>query len=411
MQTLRTLVIVAVLATVGYGVYVTLHQEPPGDPPEEVSEGWDQPPSVDMPAAPLAPHAVPTARANSGEAPPFGAEADTAQAMPPSPWGTAPPFEPAPVEAAAPGSGAPLNSAGSAMAAPDQLADGGSHHRAPHETGGAGSGAAEAGAIHANHGQMPQAAPTSPVYGERYADAAPSADVQAQFEAAMQEIQEVLEQGRLADAHAALSEWYNHPRLSEADHERLMHLLDRVAGTVVYSQMHIIEPAYEVQPGDTLDRIARLYNVPWQLLAKINGVDDPNRLRTGQQLKVIRGPFDASIELEQYQLTLWLDGRYAGRFPIGIGRDYSTPEGEFVVRDKVENPTYYGPDRVIDANDPENPLGDRWIDLGNQFGIHGTNEPQTIGQSESRGCIRLSSQDIEDVYDILSVGSRVIIRR
>jgi lipoprotein-anchoring transpeptidase ErfK/SrfK len=173
----------------------------------------------------------------------------------------------------------------------------------------------------------------------------------------------------------------------------------------------MLEDVYSVQPGDTLERVAERYNVPWQLLAKINGIADPQHVRAGDQLKVVRGPFDAMVNLQKYELTLFLRGRYAGRFRIGIGQDQSTPDGEFSVKNKVANPTYYGPNQVIGADDPNNPLGERWIDLGNQIGIHGTNDPRSIGQAESRGCIRLSPGDVEDVYDILSIGSKVVIRR
>jgi lipoprotein-anchoring transpeptidase ErfK/SrfK len=139
-------------------------------------------------------------------------------------------------------------------------------------------------------------------------------------------------------------------------------------------------------------------------------------LRTGEQLKVIRGPFDALVELEKFRLTLFVQGRYAGRFKIGIGKDNATPEGEFEVLQKIPNPAYYG-DVVIDQNDPNNPLGDYMVDLGDKLMIHGTNEPQSIGRAESRGCIRLDNRDVKDVYEILSVktdrstGSKVTIRR
>ncbi len=106
---------------------------------------------------------------------------------------------------------------------------------------------------------------------------------------------------------------------------------------------------------------------------------------------------------------MFLYGRYAGRFRIGVGQDQSTPDGDMTVQNKVVNPTYYGPGQVIGPEDPANPLGGRWIDLGNRIGIHGTNDPGSIGRAESRGCIRLSPGDINDVYDILSVGSRVTI--
>ena len=231
------------------------------------------------------------------------------------------------------------------------------------------------------------------------------------FYAALEAIRHQLEQGQLAEGHLALSYWFHQTIDSPDQHRQVLNYLDQVTGTVVYSQAHLLEPAYEIQPGDTLERIASLYEVPWQLLAKINGIPDPNNLQPGGMIKVVRGPFQALVDKDRHELTLWLDERYAGRFSIGIGRDGSTPVGTFVVKAKIVNPTYYGPDGVIDADSPDNPLGERWIDLGNQIGLHGTNDADSIGQSESRGCIRLSARDVEDVFDILSIGSQVVIRR
>ncbi len=208
-----------------------------------------------------------------------------------------------------------------------------------------------------------------------------------------------------------LSRWHDDPRLTEQDEQQLMPLLNQLAGTVIYSQEHFLLPAYEVQPGDSLDRVAQHYRVPWQVLAKINGVADPNQLPTGAKLKVLQGPFDANVNLRTRHLTMMLGGRFAGRFPIGVGADQATPEGEFAVKNKTPNPVYYGPDRVIDANDPANPLGKYWIGLDDHFGIHGTNDPASISQADSRGCIRLSPRDIEDVYDMMSSESRVRIVR
>jgi lipoprotein-anchoring transpeptidase ErfK/SrfK len=127
---------------------------------------------------------------------------------------------------------------------------------------------------------------------------------------------------------------------------------------------------------------------------------------------VVRGPFHAVVHLDNHELTLMLDDCYAGRFPIGLGKDHQPAEGTYLVKDKVKKPTYYGPNGVIiPASDPQNPLGERWIGLGNQIGLHGTNDPQNVGRDQTAGSICLSSRDIEDVFDILSVDSRVVVRR
>jgi lipoprotein-anchoring transpeptidase ErfK/SrfK len=251
----------------------------------------------------------------------------------------------------------------------------------------------------------PAAAGTNPA-------AAPPAGATGEFTTAMASARRELEGGQLASALKQLSSWYQNPKLSPQESQELNQLLDQVAGSVVYSTQHLLEPPYEVQQGERLEDIGAKYNVPWELLAKINGIDDPSTLRPGERLKVVRGPFQAVVSLEHRELTLLTgDGSYAGRFKIGIGNEHPPQEGTFVVAEKVANPVYYGRERAISAEDPQNPLGERWIGLGNHVGIHGTNNPESIGRGDLPGSISLNERDVADVYDILSVGSRVTIRR
>jgi L,D-transpeptidase ErfK/SrfK len=65
----------------------------------------------------------------------------------------------------------------------------------------------------------------------------------------------------------------------------------------------------------------------------------------------------------------------------------------------------------VEPDDPENPLGEYWIGLGNHIGIHGTNDSGTIGKAASRGCIHLGDDDIVEVFSLLSPGSKVLIRK
>jgi LysM repeat protein len=228
----------------------------------------------------------------------------------------------------------------------------------------------------------------------------------------MASVKRELEAGQLAVALQQLSACQGDPRLAPAEQQELCQLLDQVAGTVVYSTQHLLEPPYEVQPGERLEDIGQRYNVPWQLLAKINGIDDPQSLRPGERLKVVRGPFNALVSLDRRELTLLLaDGLYAGRFGIGIGREHPPVEGVYSVSDKMINPVYRGRDRAVSADDPSNPLGERWIGLGSELAIHGTDRPENVGRTDLPGSISLSPRDVEDVFDILSVGSKVTIRR
>ncbi|HWB09215.1 MAG TPA: L,D-transpeptidase family protein [Pirellulales bacterium] len=264
-------------------------------------------------------------------------------------------------------------------------------------------------------GGSPYRSPGEAPEGPADADT-PNHDIHAEYAALMQSAQGLLAQDRLAEALVELTDMYGVPGLTPEEDAQLTDLLDRLAGTVIYSRRHLLERAYEVQPGDTLERIADTYEVPWQLLANINGIRDPRWVKPGDQLKVVRGPFNAHIDPDRFRLVLSVGGRYAGQFPIGIGEDRTIPEGEFEVQKKIFNPIYYG-QPVIDKDDPNNPLGECALELGEGLCIHGTNDPSSIGRAGSRGCIRMGDRDIKDVSEILSArtdrtaGSKVIIKR
>ncbi|MEN6407660.1 MAG: L,D-transpeptidase family protein [Thermoguttaceae bacterium] len=245
--------------------------------------------------------------------------------------------------------------------------------------------------------------------------------VQSKFSAFMDAVKKKLDEGKLAEAHLALSTLYGNPDLPPDQAKQITDLLDQLAGTVIYSRKHYLEPPYRTQPGDTLDRIAQQYNVPWELLGRINGLLPPTNvdpgakdrpLPQGTEMKVVRGPFEAVVRLDRRELILMVQNRYAGRFRIGVGRDQPKLEGNYTIRDKVVNPTYYGPDNVtIPPNDPKNPLGAAWIGLTDRIGIHGACDPQSIGRDDNRGTICVGERDLQDLYGILSVGSRVTVLR
>jgi lipoprotein-anchoring transpeptidase ErfK/SrfK len=109
----------------------------------------------------------------------------------------------------------------------------------------------------------------------------------------------------------------------------------------------------------------------------------------------------------------------AVRYGIGVGRDGFTWSGREKVSRMAEWPDWYPPKEMLErqpnlprmmAGGPTNPLGARALYLGNTlYRIHGTNEPGTIGQFVSSGCIRLLNEDIEDLYNRVKVGTRVVV--
>jgi LysM repeat protein len=223
-----------------------------------------------------------------------------------------------------------------------------------------------------------------------------------------QEIEKLVAAGNEAAALKLLSQWY---WKQPGQRGEIQQQLDRLAKAAYFSpQPNDCEP-YVIQPGDQLRKVANKYQLTWQYLAKLNQVD-PKKIRTGKKLKVVEGPFSAVVDLSDYELTIHCHGNFVRKYRVGTGKDGVSPIGEFVVKEKLENPTYYGPNGDVKApDDPLNPLGERWIDIGDSFGIHGTIEPDSIGRSESRGCIRMLNSDVEDVYDLLTIGSPVRIQR
>ena len=222
------------------------------------------------------------------------------------------------------------------------------------------------------------------------------------------DIDRQMKSGQAAEAHKALSKLYwQQPDLRSSVQERI----DLTAKALYFSPQPHLQAPYVVQPGDQLRKIASKHHVPWQYLARLNRTD-PKRLREGQKLKVIDGPFGAVVTLSDFELTLHLGGQYVRSYPCCIGKNNSTPTGKFKVLYKVTSPQYTDPDgKVFSGSDPKNPLGTHWLDLGDSYGIHGTIEPDSIGNAESRGCIRLLNTDVSEVYDLLETGAEVVIRQ
>ena len=231
------------------------------------------------------------------------------------------------------------------------------------------------------------------------------------------QIQAALNRQELVAAHEMLSRWYGNPSLTPAEAQQVEVLLSQLAGTVVYSTEHRLEPPYTVHAGDTLQTIAQQYDVPWQLLAKINGVPAANMVQPGQQLKVVHGPFSAIVELDKHQLTLMLDGRYAGRFPMTTAPGVTVDEGHWVLEQKLVQPTTQDSTVVSASYTPaavdhvlvlrnESPTA-----AGETISITGGKSAPTGPTAVAPVAIQLSPRDVEEVADILSIGSPVTIRR
>ena len=231
------------------------------------------------------------------------------------------------------------------------------------------------------------------------------------FASAWADAHDKLATGCYAEALAVLSAWHDDTSLGLEESHRLEELLGQLAGTVIYSQQDLLLPPHIVGPGETLPAIAAPLTVPWQLLAKINGVTDPNALIPGEPLKVVRGPFDAVVSVSLRRLSLQVGGNYAGSFPIGVGRQIQERIGSSLPVVDVQ--------RGSASSEPPGPIaqvsylsrGTKSIGLGNGMTVEAVNDPTALSDGVPTSSLVISARDLDEIIDILGPGSHVLIRQ
>ena len=114
------------------------------------------------------------------------------------------------------------------------------------------------------------------------------------------------------------------------------------------------------------------------------------------------------VSLEDRKLALVEDGEVKKIYTVAVGKPSTpSPEGTFTIQRRVANPTYHHDGKTV-LPGPNNPVGTRWMGLSKPgYGIHGTNEPKSIGKSASHGCIRMAKADLEEFYTMVAVGDTV----
>lgn len=187
-----------------------------------------------------------------------------------------------------------------------------------------------------------------------------------------------------------------------------------------------------IEEGDNLYAIARAQDVGIKALLAANPNVNPNQLKIGQKIIiptafVIPTAPRNGIIINLAELRLYYfppDQNTVMTFPIGIGTEgWETPTVETYVLSKTQNPFWYPPDSIRAEAEgkgkqlpkavppgPDNPLGDYAIYLGLEgYLIHGTLQPNSIGQRSSHGCIRMYPEDIEQLYGAIYSGTPVYI--
>lgn len=145
----------------------------------------------------------------------------------------------------------------------------------------------------------------------------------------------------------------------------------------------------------------------------------PQFRRTMVEYKTKEPPGTLIVDTQNTYLYLVLEKGKAMRYGIGVGREGFTWTGTEKVSRMAEWPDWHPPEEMIDrqpylprfmAGGPGNPLGARALYLGKTvYRVHGTNQPSTIGTFVSSGCIRLTNEDVTDLYTRVKVGTRVVV--
>ena len=307
----------------------------------------------------------------------------------------------------------PVTGGGGADVVRDPLAGGA-------DGGAGGSGAMNSGSI--NSGVMNRAAMP--------------AEVQALVAAG----EKAKSEGRLLDARKQLNAALLSQGTSAGDRAELRRMIAELNETLVFSKAvapgDTMSESYTVEKGDSLVKIARKKQTVSEpnLIARINGMSSPHALKVGQTLKLVRGPFHAVVSKSAFRMDVYEgpvpstgsigasglpDGAepgwtYVRSFTVGLGEKGVTPLANFLVKEnsKLVNPFWVNPrtGEKFDADDPKNPIGERWIGLEGVnlkdkaftgYGVHGTIDENSIGHEMSMGCVRMHSADVEMVYELL----------
>lgn len=126
------------------------------------------------------------------------------------------------------------------------------------------------------------------------------------------------------------------------------------------------------------------------------------------------------IDKSENRLRFYDGGKLVKEYPVATGSDPKiTPEGQFAVVFKTTCPGWTNPKtgEFVPGCTAKNPLGTRWLGLGvgnskgREYGIHGTNQPESIGRHITLGCVRMHNSDVEELYGQVPMGTMVTITK
>jgi len=168
---------------------------------------------------------------------------------------------------------------------------------------------------------------------------------------------------------------------------------------------------YTVKKGDTLWRIAKRHHTAVPFIKRLNRLQGDS-LAVDQKLKVCTGAVKIVVDKSECMMRVYSGEDSLAEFSVAVGKPGKTPSGTYKVKTKLVNPTWTHPEtkEVIKFGDPRHEIGTRWLGIGGGLGIHGTNEPDSIGKPVSHGCIRMHNNELESIFWAIPRGTVVDIR-
>lgn len=222
--------------------------------------------------------------------------------------------------------------------------------------------------------------------------------------------------GKLRQASTQLSEVIS-STTNESLKNNALRLQGRINIQLFFSEVPTPEKkSYVIQPGDSLDKIARKNKTTIELIRRLNHIEG-NLIYAGTTIQLPAAPFVIRVDKSEKTLDLMMNGKLFKRYAVGLGRYGKTPLGTFKTVVHQTNPDWSPPSGgIIPFGDPRNVLGTRWISIQDEarpdirgFGIHGTSQRDSIGGETSNGCIRMLNEDVEELFMLIPRGTEVII--
>jgi lipoprotein-anchoring transpeptidase ErfK/SrfK len=211
--------------------------------------------------------------------------------------------------------------------------------------------------------------------------------------------------------------------LEQADKAETLGEVERRLGSVnvklVTTPMRMPEKEdVVVKRLDTLGKLAQRFGTTVDLIQTSNNIKNPDLIKAGDKLRVLKAAFDIQVSLKKNELCLYMGGDFFKKYLVGTGKFDKTPLGTFAIIEKIKEPVWWHRNgKGIPYGHPDNILGTRWMSLRatgetpdvRGYGIHGTWDESTIGRSESAGCVRMRNKDVEELFMLVPVGTPVTI--